>query len=94
MTAGSHRPSVQAPALYSDSDHHRIIFQVWDWANDRRYTFHLYLTRATPSGWSNFHGASLYRAILREEITAIVVSSGFANIRWLFPTKPDLISLL
>jgi glycine/sarcosine N-methyltransferase len=81
------RPTVQGPAFYSDSDHRRIVFQVWDWADDRRYMFHLYITRETSSGWRNFHGASVYRAVLREEITAILASSGFANIRWLFPNE-------
>jgi SAM-dependent methyltransferase len=81
------RPAVQGLAFYSDSDQRRIVFQVWDWADDRRYTFHLYITRETPSGWSNFHSASVYRAILREEITAVLQSSGFGNIRWLFPKE-------
>ncbi len=81
------RPTVEGPAFYSDSDQRRIILQVWDWADDRRYTFHLYITREAPSGWSNFHGASVCRAVLREDITAILASSGFANIRWLFPNE-------
>jgi glycine/sarcosine N-methyltransferase len=46
------RPTVQGPAFYSDSDQRRIIFQVWDWADERRYTFHLYITRETPAGWN------------------------------------------
>lgn len=79
------RPAVQGPAFYSDQGWRRIIFQVWDWADDRRYTFHLYLTRETASGWNTYHGASMYRAVLREEIAATLESSGFANIRWLFP---------
>lgn len=81
------RPTVQGPAFYSDGDQRRIILQVWDWADDRRYTFHLYITRETPSGWNSIHGASVYRAILREEITSILASSGFANIRWLLPNE-------
>jgi integrase len=36
------RPTLQGPAFHSDSGRRRIIFQVWDWADDRRYTFHLY----------------------------------------------------
>jgi hypothetical protein len=35
------RPTMQGPAFYSDSDQRRIIFEIWDWADDRRYTFHL-----------------------------------------------------
>ena len=81
------RPTAQGPVFYSDSDQRRIVFQVWDWADQRRYTFHLYITRETSSGWSNFHGASQYRAVLREEITTILASSGFGNIRWLSPKQ-------
>jgi SAM-dependent methyltransferase len=81
------RPTVQGPIFYGDSDQRRIVFQVWDWMDDRRYTFHMYITRETPSGWSTFHSAAVYRAVLREEITAILESSGFTNIRWLFPKE-------
>lgn len=81
------RPTVQGPAFYSDSGQRRIIFQVWDWSDGRRYAFHLHTTRETPSGWDNFHGASVYHAVLREEVTAILALNGFANIRWLFPNE-------
>ena len=81
------RPAVQGPAFYSDSGRRRIVFQVWDWADERRYTFHLYITSETSSGWSTFHDASAYRAVLREEITVILASSGFANIRWVLPKE-------
>jgi SAM-dependent methyltransferase len=81
------RTTVHGPVFYSDTDRRRIVFQVWDWADDRRYTFHLYITCETASGWSTFHGAALYRAVLCEEITAVLASSDFANIRWLFPNE-------
>ena len=81
------RPAVQGPAFYSDAGQRRIVFQIWDWEDARRYAFHLYITCETPSGWSNFHGSSVYRAVLREEITAIFASSGFANLRWQFPDE-------
>jgi len=84
------RVTVHGPAFCSDADRRRIVFQVWDWMDDRRYTVHLYITRETPSGWDNFHAATVYRAVLREEITAILASSGFANIRWLFPNESGL----
>ena len=79
------RPSVQGPAFYSDGGKRRIAFQLWDWQDERRYVFHMYLTQKTPDGWTNFHGASTYRAVLREEVAAILGSCGFTNIRWRFP---------
>jgi glycine/sarcosine N-methyltransferase len=65
------RPVLQGPAFYSDAGKRRIVFQLWDWQDERRYTFHMYITRETSTGWANFHGASAYRAVLREEITGI-----------------------
>ena len=81
------RPVVQGPAFYSDAGERRIVLQVWDWQDERRYTFHMYITRETSTGWANFHGASAYRAVLRDEITAILDSRGFTNIRWRFPSE-------
>jgi glycine/sarcosine N-methyltransferase len=81
------RPVAQSPAFYSDEGKRRIVFQVWDWQDERRYTFHMYITRETSAGWANFHGASAYRAVLRDELTGILASCGFTNIRWRFPTE-------
>jgi hypothetical protein len=78
---------VQGPVFYLDSHKRRIVFQVWDWADERQYTFHLYITLETPSGWSNFHGASVYRAVLRTQITGILATTGFADVRWLSPSE-------
>jgi hypothetical protein len=80
-------PVVQGPAFYSDEGKRRIVFQVWDWQDVRRYVFHMYITRETSAGWTNFHGASEYRAVLREEITGILASRGFTNIRWRFTAE-------
>jgi SAM-dependent methyltransferase len=83
----SHHPVVQGPTFYSDEGKRRVVFQVWDWQDERRYTFHLYITRETSAGWENSHGASAYRAVLRNEITGILPSRGFTNVRWRFPTE-------
>jgi hypothetical protein len=63
------------------------VFQVWDWSDNLRHALHLYITRETPFGWSNLHGATVYRAVQREKVTAILASNGFADIRWLFPNE-------
>ena len=81
------RPVVQGPGFISDGGKRRIVFQLWDWRDVRRYTFHLYITRETSTGWKNFHGASAYRAILRDELTHILHRQGFMNIRWQFPDE-------
>jgi glycine/sarcosine N-methyltransferase len=80
------RPTAQGPSFYSDSDKRRIVFQVWDWLDDRRYRFHLYITRSTQSGWHTFHFTSTYRAVLRRELGEILIRAGFTNVRWLLPS--------
>lgn len=81
------RPVVQGPAFFSDAGRRRIVFQLWDWIDDRRYFFHLYITRDTPAGWQNHHGVSAYRAVLREELTRALEGVGFSEVRWLLPAE-------
>ena len=81
------RPSLQEPCFYSDQGRRRIVSQIWDWIDDRRYIFHLYITRELEHGWQTFHTAGLYRAILRDELTEILGQAGFKNPRWLSPAS-------
>ncbi len=81
------RPVVHGPAFHSDGDRRRIVFQLWDWIDERRYRFHLYITRETLEGWTTYHGAAEYRALLRDELTRILEITGFAEVRWLFPVE-------
>jgi SAM-dependent methyltransferase len=78
------RPSVQAPAFYSDKGSRRIVHQIWDW-HENRYTIHLYLTWETGSSWTTKHYACQYRAIKRKELFDSLESSGFRAIEWLMP---------
>lgn len=70
-------PVVHGPAFFGDGGRRRIVHQVWDWIDDRRYTFHLYITRQTPGGWESHHFASNYRAVLRDDLTSVLESAGF-----------------
>jgi SAM-dependent methyltransferase len=81
------RPVVQGPGFLSDGGRRRIVFQLWDWADERRYTFHLYITRDTPEGWQTYHNVSSYRAVLRAELTRILEGASFLNVRWLMPPE-------
>jgi len=78
------RPRVQMPSFYSDQGKRRIVFQVWDWVDDRRYFFHLYITREQEQGWHTFHASALYRALLRDEVSAALHRARFKNVRWIF----------
>jgi glycine/sarcosine N-methyltransferase len=81
------RPVIQGPSFFSDEGRRRIVFQLWDWTDERTYTFHLYITRDTPTGWQTQHGVSSYRVMLRDELTSILESVGFARVRWMLPAE-------
>ncbi len=81
------RPVAHGPGFYSDAGRRRVVFQLWEWTDARRYTFHLYITRDTPSGWETLHGVSEYRAVLRNELGAILEHAGFVHVRWLLPEE-------
>ena len=79
------RPVLEGPSFYSDNGQRRIVFQIWEWFDDRRYVFHLYITRQLEKEWQTFHTAGHYRAIRRDELTTILSQAGFKDIRWLAP---------
>ncbi|HLJ28228.1 MAG TPA: class I SAM-dependent methyltransferase [Candidatus Angelobacter sp.] len=81
------RPATQGPSFYSDHGHRRIVFQVWDWMDDRRYIFHLYITREIENRWQTFHACATYRAVLRDELAEALERAGFINMRWLFTAE-------
>lgn len=81
------RPLLQGPVFYTDEQRRRIVHQVWDWIDERRYSFHLYITRRVGDGWETQHYVSNYRAILREELNRILQTAGFKNCRWCFESE-------
>jgi glycine/sarcosine N-methyltransferase len=81
------RPVVQGPSFYSDQGKRRIVFQVWDWVDDRRYVFHLYITREHEQGWHTFHTSAVYRTLLRDEVSAALCRARFNNVRWIFEVE-------
>jgi glycine/sarcosine N-methyltransferase len=83
----SERPAVQGPRFFSDAGRRRIVFQLWDWMDERKYAFHLYITCETPAGWQTHHGVAIYRAVLRDELTRILEGAGFVRVRWMLPAE-------
>jgi SAM-dependent methyltransferase len=50
------RPDMMQPAMFWDEGRRRIVHQVWDWQDERRYLVHLYITRQVPSDeWVTSH---------------------------------------
>ena len=58
--------------------------------DDRRYSFHLYITRETVRGWEAQYYVSNYRAVLRDELTSVLEGAGFTSGRWLLPVESGL----
>src|SRR5262249_11012978 len=79
------RPTAMPPSFYPDEGARRIVFQVWDWLDDRRYTVHLYISRQIGEAWENHHFVGHYRAVPCEEIVAMAGSAGFTEVRVLSP---------
>ncbi len=79
------RPTVQGPVFLSDDGRRRIVFQIWDWIDQRRYRFHLYITREADAGWEDWHHSGSYRAILRAELAEVLSRAGFQGVRWIMP---------
>ena len=81
------KPSIQSPSFYGNQGSRRIVFQVWDWLDDRRYVFHIYITCEVKDGWQTFHTSGIYRAIRRDELSDALKDAGFNNVCWLSPQE-------
>jgi glycine/sarcosine N-methyltransferase len=83
----SSKPKVTEPIFFQDNVGRRIIHQVWDWQDDRRYITHLYITQETKQGWKVHHFTGHYRAITSHEIQALMEKAGLTNTSILPPSE-------
>jgi glycine/sarcosine N-methyltransferase len=81
------KPVAQEPSFYSDHPHRRIVFQLWDWLDDRSYVFHIYITQESGAEWRTVHATAVYHALTRDELTNALKEAKFSNIRWLLPAE-------
>jgi glycine/sarcosine N-methyltransferase len=81
------RPTIQEPAFYGGKGDRRIVYQVWDWIDDTRYALHLYITMQSDQVWKSHHFVSEYRCLLRNELSTVLQSTGFREVRWLMPAE-------
>jgi glycine/sarcosine N-methyltransferase len=81
------RPAMQPPAFYGSEGKRRIIHQVWDWTDEARYTLHLFITTQSDQAWTTQHFVSEYRAVQRSEVSSVLQSTGFQDVRWLMPAE-------
>jgi glycine/sarcosine N-methyltransferase len=84
------RPSMMQPAMFRDEGRRRIVHQVWDWQDERRYVVHLYITRQVANDeWVTSHFLGHYRAITPQELAALMDQVGFQQVEILQPLETD-----
>jgi SAM-dependent methyltransferase len=79
------RRAFHGPAFYEDGGCRRIVYQVWDWTGEDRYTMHLYITRETATGWESHHFSSAFHAVPRAMVTGALEEAGLSGVRWMEP---------
>ncbi len=81
------RPRVEAPRVIDESDGHRVVFQVWDWAADGgSYRLHLYFVRYRDGrGADTRVFTSRYWPLTRARLEALLDAAGLTGIAWLEP---------
>lgn len=82
------KPHSTPVRVFDTGDDRRIVFQVWDWAEDEPiYTVNHFIVRPKGDQWVTTHQVTQYRALQREELSAILGNSGFSEIRWHMPDE-------
>jgi 2-polyprenyl-3-methyl-5-hydroxy-6-metoxy-1,4-benzoquinol methylase len=75
------RPRITQPHFFMDGKYRRIVHQVWDWIDERRYIVHLYITCENACGWQAHHFTGQYRAVTGNEILLLMKKAGFKEVK-------------
>jgi glycine/sarcosine N-methyltransferase len=67
-------------SFYREGKFRRIVHQVWDWQDERRYVVHLFITMERGDGWQTRHFVGHYRAIATNEVAQLVERVGFKDV--------------
>lgn len=80
------KPRATEPRIFEKGN--RIVFQVWDWADDAKtYQINHFLLQEINGQWITKHNKSRYRVLLREEFTHMLSAAGFSDIEWSMPSE-------
>ncbi len=67
-------------------DGRRIVFQLWDWADDgHQYHNTQFLIKKTDDGYELKHFETELRALQRDEVMTAVRNAGYGDVRWHIP---------
>jgi glycine/sarcosine N-methyltransferase len=80
------KPHATQPKVFDNGK--RIAFQVWDWADDSKtYTVNQFMVQEFNGKWETKHFSTSYRALKRDELSSILRSCGFIDVRWHLPEE-------
>lgn len=84
------KPRSTLPQIIDSPEGRRIIFQAWDWFEDRNtYQIHHFIVQEIEGRWQTHHCTTQYRALLRDELSSILREVGFAEICWKMPEESE-----
>ena len=83
------KPHATTPYVYDDESGRRIVFQVWDWEDDRLYKLSQFIVIEDKVNWKTVHNITFYRAITRDELTFLLKETGFSSVSWFMPEETD-----
>jgi SAM-dependent methyltransferase len=81
------RPSGDPPRRIVTDGGERIVFQVWDWVSDDRYTLRHFIMAASGGGWAVSERTTTYRALPRATLTDALGRAGFGDVVWRMPEE-------
>lgn len=80
------KPVTTTPKIINDTSGKRIIFQVWDWSTESNiYTLNHFIIQEDKGSWQTNYKKTMYRALLRKELSNILERVGFVDVEWLDP---------
>jgi len=80
------RPTMMPPRFFGKDGERRILHQVWDWRDQRRYVVHLFITMEEQNeGWSTRHFVGRYRAVTLDELIRLAEQAGLCDVQVLEP---------
>lgn len=82
------KPSATLPQVTKTDDGERIYFQTWEWAdNSPTYQTDMFILVSKNGSWEVSNSSTTYRALRREELSKLLVKSGYKDIRWIEPEQ-------
>ena len=81
------KPPYSPPYIHKTQNGKRVSFQTWTWKGDN-YELTQYIIEDEKTLKVSKYNCE-YRAVTRQELTNLLLESGFSEVKWLFPTETD-----